>query len=116
MISGHIRLFILLLLLGSLGWAQQGIQGKVQFTGSAAIAVTGHEVMLSWTGCPQASSYNVYRGTTHGGPYTKIIAGITSASAVDANVQHGATYYYVVTAFNSEGESRYSNEIAATIP
>jgi fibronectin type 3 domain-containing protein len=57
---------------------------------------------LSWSACTGASSYNVYRGTAHGGPYNKIIAGAASASAIDQNAQHAATYYYVVTAINSQ--------------
>jgi fibronectin type 3 domain-containing protein len=110
------RSLMLVLLLSPPLWAQQGVVGKVQFTGGTVVQVTNHVVALSWSACTGASSYNVYRGTAHGGPYNKIIAGAASASAIDQNAQHAATYYYVVTAINSQGESGYSNETIATIP
>ncbi len=110
------RSLMLLLFLTPLLWAQQGTLGKVQFTGGTVVRVTNHVVTLSWSACTVASSYNVYRGTVHGGPYRKIIAGVTSTSAIDQNAQHGATYYYVSTAVDSQGESGYSNETIATIP
>ena len=38
-------------------------------------------------------------------------------SYIDQSVQSGTPYYYVVTAVDSQGrESKYSNEIKATIP
>ncbi len=110
------RSLMLTLLLSPLLWAQQGIVGKVHFTGGTVVRVTNHVVVLSWNVCTGAGSYNVYRGTAHGGPYTKIIAGSTSSSAIDQRAQHGATYYYVITSVNSQGESGYSNETIATIP
>ena len=110
------RRLMLALVLSPMLWAQQGIVGKVQFAGGTAIRVTNHVVVLYWSGCSGASSYNVYRGTAHGGPYTKIITGNASASGIDQNAGHGATYYYVVTAISSQGESGYSNETVVTIP
>jgi fibronectin type 3 domain-containing protein len=103
------------LMLGALGQVQ-GIQGNVQLTGNAFIAATNHAVVLSWTASPSATSYNVYRGPVHGGPYTKIISGLPNASGVDQNVQHARNYYYVITAVNSTGESGYSNEVEAAVP
>jgi fibronectin type 3 domain-containing protein len=110
------RKLMLVLWLSSLVWAQQGIGGKVQFIGGATVSATNHVAALSWSACAGASSYNVYRGTVHGGPYQKIIVGVTTASATDQNAQHAATYYYVVTAVNSYGESGYSNETVVKIP
>lgn len=61
--------------------------------------------------------YNVYRGTKHGGPYTKINASIEPATVfTDETVLGGKTYYYVVTAVDTLAESVYSNEIMAKIP
>lgn len=34
----------------------------------------------------------------------------------DLQVVAGATYYYVITAFNSGGDSPYSNQVTAVIP
>ena len=79
-----------------------------------------HTATLSWTASSSPNvTYNVYRGTTSGGPYaTKVnSAPITGLSYVDTTVQAGQTYYYVATAVNSDAlESAYSNQAPATIP
>ncbi|MBZ5682612.1 MAG: fibronectin type III domain-containing protein [Acidobacteriia bacterium] len=109
----HLTLF---LLLSAMALAQQGIQGKVQFTGSTTVKVTNHTVTLYWTASQDANTYTVYRGTIHGGPYTRIIAGVAPTTAIDQNVLHGMTYYYVVRAVNASGESGNSSEIVVSIP
>lgn len=89
----------------------------VGLSGSGA-APPQHSVTLSWS--PDAgtvSGYNVYRGTSSGGPYTEIDALDPSTAYVDGSVQAGSTYYYVVTAVGSTGvESAYSNQVIAVIP
>jgi hypothetical protein len=111
------RFLATLLLLSLMAAAQQqGIQGKVQLTGAASIKATSHAVRFSWNSSLNATSYNVYRGIQHGGPYTKIVSGVIVTSAFDQNPRHGATYYYVVTAVNSQSESAYSTETVAVIP
>ena len=73
------------------------------------------QVTLNWTAATDAVSYNVYRSTTSGGPYTSIASGITATTYADTGLTNGTTYYYVVTAVNSSGtESTYSNEASAT--
>src|SRR5580704_9615011 len=57
------------------------------------------QVSLSWTASSGATSYDVKRGTTNGGPYTQI-ATATTTSYVDSGVSNGTTYYYVATAVN----------------
>ena len=71
------------------------------------------QVGLAWTASSGATSYNVYRGTASGGPYAKISSANTTSST-DSTVTNGTTYYYVVTAVNSAGESGYSNEASAS--
>jgi hypothetical protein len=78
-----------------------------------------HSVFLSWTASasPNLSSYNLYRGTTSGGPYPIVTSVGLSAAYRDSNVQAGGTYYYVVTAVDVAGaESAYSNEAMAALP
>jgi fibronectin type 3 domain-containing protein len=79
-----------------------------------------HTVGLNWTAStsPSIQGYNAYRGTTAGGPYTKVNSALTSGTTyVDNGVTAGKTYYYVVTAVDATGaESGYSNEAAAVIP
>ena len=79
---------------------------------------TQHTVDLSWTASSDAVSYNIYRGTTSGGPYTMINSGPDSATAyTDSTVISGTTYYYVATTVNAESEeSGYSNQATAVIP
>lgn len=80
---------------------------------------SGHSVALSWdASSSQVVGYNVYRGTASGGPYTKLNASATTATAyTDSSVQSGQTYYYVTTAVDSKDvESAYSNQAAAAIP
>ena len=73
-------------------------------------------VILTWTASAKTDFYNVYRSLTSGAGYTKI--GTTGdVTFSDNNVTAGVTYYYVVTAVNSSGESPYSNQasIAPTV-
>ena len=86
-------------------------------TGAGAIA---HYVVLNWVASSSAdvAGYNVYRGTTSGGPYTKVNSSlIASITFTDNSVAAGNTYYYVSTALDtSNNESAYSNEAVATAP
>jgi len=60
-----------------------------------------------------ATSYNLKRSTIQGGPYTTI-ANVTATSYVDSGLTNGVTYYYVVSAVNTNGESFNSPEVSAT--
>ncbi|HET6384205.1 MAG TPA: fibronectin type III domain-containing protein, partial [Armatimonadota bacterium] len=80
-------------------------------TGVTAVAGNAN-VSLSWAPSNFATSYNVKRATTSGGPYTTV-ASSTTTSYTDAGVTNGTTYYYVVSAVNAGGESANSSEISA---
>jgi hypothetical protein len=90
----------------------------VQTLNGTGVAATQHTVDLTWNASSGAVSYNVYRGTASGGPYTMINGSPeTATSYVDGTVVSGQTYYYVATAVNSESqESGYSNVAQAVIP
>jgi hypothetical protein len=78
------------------------------------VASAGNQqVGLTWSAVTTASSYNVKRGTTTGGPYTQVFSA-SNASYVDIAAIGGLNYYYVVTAVNSYGESGNSSEALAT--
>jgi fibronectin type 3 domain-containing protein len=81
-------------------------------TGLTATACDA-QASLSWTACLGATSYNVKRATTPGGPYTTIV-NITATSFVNSGLTNGTAYYYVVTALNADGESAHSSEKSAT--
>ncbi len=80
----------------------------------------GHSVDLSWNASTSQNviGYNVYRGNTSGGPYSKINPLLDPSTVyTDTSVADGKTYYYVTTAVNSDNaESAYSNQAQATIP
>jgi hypothetical protein len=83
------------------------------------VSVTPHTVALTWTASTSTvSGYNVYRGTTSNGPYTKLNTSlVTTEQYTDSTVVSGQTYYYVATAVNSDNvESVDSNQATATIP
>jgi hypothetical protein len=71
-----------------------------------------NSVNVSCSASPSAAFYNVYRGTTSGGPYTEIATGVTN-TYTDTAVVVGTTYYYVMTAYNGTSESLYSPEANA---
>src|SRR5713101_4379161 len=73
-----------------------------------------NQVSLSWTASAGASSYNVKRSFTSGVNYTLVATGLTATSFTDTTVTNGTTYFYVVSAENSAGESPNSNEVSAT--
>jgi hypothetical protein len=79
-----------------------------------------HIVDLSWNAStsPDVVGYNIYRGATSGGPYSRINSALNlSMVYTDAYVLNGNTYYYVTTSVDSSGqESVYSNEVQAVIP
>ena len=89
----------------------------VPLSGTGAAA---HSVALSWTASTSSgiSGYNIYRGVTSGGPYSKLNSALISGIAyVDYSVEASTTYYYVATAVNSSGvESAYSNQATAVVP
>jgi ASPM-SPD-2-Hydin domain-containing protein/HYDIN/CFA65/VesB family protein/centrosomal CEP192-like protein len=90
----------------------------VGLSGTGTTTVS-HTVALNWT--PSSSTYsgfNVYRGTTSGGPYAKVDASIIpTPSYTDAGIVSGQTYYYVATEVDPTGmESPYSSEVSTTIP
>jgi cellulose 1,4-beta-cellobiosidase len=71
------------------------------------------QVSLAWTASSGATSYNVKRAGTSGGPYT-IVGTPTSTSFLDTGLTNGTPYYYVVSAVNSGGASGNSSEVNAT--
>lgn len=83
------------------------------------VAPASYSVLLSWTASTSSvTGYNVYSSTTSGGPYTKLTSTpVAATDYTDSSVQPGNTYYFVVTAVNSENEeSAYSPQASAAVP
>jgi fibronectin type 3 domain-containing protein/regulation of enolase protein 1 (concanavalin A-like superfamily) len=73
------------------------------------------QALLRWTESFGATSYNVKRSTTSGGPYTTV-ASINNgtASHIDTGLTNAASYYYVVSAVNAAGEGSNSPQEIVT--
>lgn len=86
-------------------------------TGLTATGGDG-QVILDWANNsePDLAGYNVYRGTTNGGPYSKVNSSLVTTSAyTDTGLANGTPYFYVVTAVDlSTNQSANSNEASAT--
>lgn len=78
-------------------------------------AVSDSGVVLKWSATRGATSYDVGRGSSTGGPYTTVGSTTGATTFTDAAVTAGATYYYVVTAKNAAGSHQTSNEAAVTV-
>jgi hypothetical protein len=71
------------------------------------------QVSLSWTASNGATLYYVKRSATSGGPYAQISAP-SATSYTDTGLTNGTSYFYVVSAYNSVGQSANSSEVSAT--
>ena len=81
---------------------------------SALIATPGNaQVALNWNAVTGATSYNLKRSTTGGGPYSTAAGSPSTNAFVDTSVNNGTKYFYVVTAVTSAGESGNSPEANA---
>src|SRR5271156_5907825 len=78
-----------------------------------AAAPGNAQVTLSWTASSGATGYNVQRSTTTGGPYTQISTP-TVTNFTETGLTNGTKYFYVISAFNSVGQSANSSEVNAT--
>jgi TatA/E family protein of Tat protein translocase len=101
------------------GMANAGQAAQSQPTVVAApVGITASpshgRVALGWNASPSASSYNVKRSGTSGGPYA-LIASTATTSYADEGLASG-TFYYVVSSVGSSGESMNSVEVTATTP
>ena len=83
-------------------------------SGLAAVPGNG-QITLTWNPLLGATSYNIKRSTTSGGPYTTIstAGSVTSTTFSDSSLDIGTTYYYVFSAATPYGESVNSAEVSA---
>ncbi|HKW56678.1 MAG TPA: glycoside hydrolase family 44 protein [Candidatus Acidoferrum sp.] len=107
-----------LLLAGCAGGYGNGGNGgggnSAPATPSGLTATAGNaQVSLTWSSSAGATGYYVKRSTTTGGPYGQI-AGQASTAYTDNSVTNGTKYFYVVSSYNSYGQSADSAEVNAT--
>ena len=83
-------------------------------TGVTASAGDG-QITITWTSVSDTASYNIYSSTASG--VTKLtgtkLTNVTSPYT-NTGLTNGTTYYYVITAVNSYGESSESSQVSAT--
>jgi fibronectin type 3 domain-containing protein len=90
------------------------VSGVAPATPANLIATAGNtQANLTWLASLSATGYNVKRSTTSGGSYTTIATNLNGLSYTDTGLANATTYYYVVSAQNSAGES--ANSSPATV-
>jgi hypothetical protein len=104
-----------------------GTDGGSLFVSGPALAiplsgtgtVTQYSVNLFWNSSSDVVGYNVYRGSSASGTYSKINSTLDSNTAyTDSTVVAGQTYYYAATAVNSSGQesSLSTPPVQAVVP
>ncbi len=86
------------------------------FTGVVISNAAGESVTLQWDANSEAdlAGYKLTYGTVSGA-YTETVDAGNATTATAANLNAGTTYYFVVTAYNTEGlDSLPSNEVTYT--
>ncbi|TKC85986.1 hypothetical protein FAZ69_21990 [Trinickia terrae] len=96
---------------GTLTFTRDPVTPAAAPSGVTAWPAAG-QVVLSWWGVANGTSYNVKRSATSGGPYTTIASGITDPLTYTDSPASG-TWYYVVSATTASGEGANSSEVAA---
>lgn len=80
---------------------------------------TGETATLSWDASagPDLAGYKIYQATAsgaHGAPIATVPTDLTSYTVT--GLETGTTYFFVVTAYNSDGsESSFSNEVSKSV-
>jgi hypothetical protein len=97
------------------------ILAALAFLAVSAAAQPHPSATLTWswaqgTGDP-VTGFHIQRSLTTGGPYT-VVGTVPSGTLtyLDTAVTAGVTYFYVVTAYNSAGDSLKSNEVSCLPP
>ncbi|GHH80886.1 alginate lyase family protein [Streptomyces capitiformicae] len=85
-------------------------------TAPAGVTAVGEDkaVTIAWLPSAWAGEYTVRRADRPEGPYDEIASGVDRPTYTDDGVRPGRTYYYQVTAANSQGESGSSGWASAT--
>ncbi|MFF4252412.1 putative Ig domain-containing protein [Streptomyces sp. NPDC001663] len=101
---------------GTFAYADATAPSSTVPTAPAGVTAVGNSdaVAVSWLPSSWASTYTVRRATKPEGPYETIATGVDKTTHTDDAVRPGRTYYYTVTATNSQGSSGDSGLTSAT--
>jgi hypothetical protein len=74
------------------------------------VGATGSEIRLEWNLDPNSKVLGIRRALNPEGPWITISDSVYQNHYIDQLIQHGKTYFYVVTAVDPAGESGLSGE------
>jgi len=78
-------------------------------TNVIASTVSSTSISVSWSAVNGAVEYKVYRSTNASSGYIQVGSGTSKTSITDNGLSPGTTYYYKVSAYNSNAESPQSS-------
>ncbi|HOM60274.1 MAG TPA: cellulase family glycosylhydrolase [Anaerohalosphaeraceae bacterium] len=84
-------------------------------TGLHVTGIAAGRIDLAWDASAGATNYNVKRSVVNGGPYD-LAASVSGTGFSDTGLPEKTTFYYVVSAVNSVGQSADSPQISAATP
>jgi len=83
-------------------------------SGVTASVLSSNSIKISWSAVSGASGYYVYKSTSANGQSNKL-GPVSGTSYTDNGLSPNTTYYYKVSAYNSNGESSQSANVSAKI-
>jgi fibronectin type 3 domain-containing protein len=86
---------------------------KVEAPTNLTATAGDSQVTLNWTASSGATGYNLKRSTISNGTYTVIAGNLAALAYTNVGLVNGMTYFWVVSATNSFGESANSIESSA---
>jgi len=78
------------------------------------IVLSSSQDSIKWSAAANARSYNIKRSLSANGPFTTIAPKVTMLQYQDTALSAATTYYYIVTALNTAGESSASPVLQLT--
>ncbi|OHB18634.1 MAG: hypothetical protein A2666_04540 [Parcubacteria group bacterium RIFCSPHIGHO2_01_FULL_47_10b] len=87
-------------------------------SGLSATAVNNSQINVSWTATANTTGYNIYRDTDPNGSFPRLgseptVNSSTTTSYSNTELVSSQTYYYKISAVNSDGESAASSAVSA---
>jgi len=89
-------------------WLGQGVAAKGSAPAAPTMRSASGVVTATWTAVASATSYNLHRATSAGGPWLTVALMRTGNSMTDVPPAAGKTYYYAVSANDAVAESALS--------
>ena len=82
---------------------------------TVAATVSGMQAVLNWPAVSGATGYKIKRSTVSGGSYVVLATNLTT-TYTNTIPSKGTPYYFVVSAFNAQGDSTNSAQVRILIP